>query len=242
MVTGAIILANELVFVEFPRNHGIIDPLFNTRSNAPWGLLTAVFTPDPQVFLCYTGKFQASNCYAYFMSWFAVTAGNLVLSLALFLVVNLNHEAHERGVRSVFYGIAIIAISALSNLVDLVRGIGSAGPSTAIYAGIGIVLGFSLANTAGLVWIRRCANLRSTVAIAVSLATTLGLLVMAGAYPADFFNASSTLKVEVFAHELCFLLGTLISFVFAFRGRQTLKSESFGHGTSSPSAIPGRGT
>ena len=218
LVTLSIILINELVFVFFLRDPNSPLKLLNNWSNFPLGLVTAVFTPDSQVFLCYTGSFQASACYSFYVSWLTVTAGSLGVYLVIFFLVNLGQSARELGVRSLFYSVMILAISVISNYLGLLREPGSVGPSTAIYAGLGLGLGFALANS--IVWFlggRRFSSQRQVWAVGMSVALTIGLGVFALADPAGFFNVSSTQRIDAGAHMFCFTVGALVALPVGLR-------------------------
>jgi len=212
LITLGIILVNELVFLLFLQDTSFPLRLLNNWTNFPLGLVTAIFTPDSQVFLCYTGSFQASVCYASYLAWLVMSAGSLGAYLVLFFVVNLGQSTRELAVRSTFYAVMIIAISAVSNYLGLLREPGSIGPSTAIFAGLGIVLGFAASNS--IVWLRTSRALhraRDVWAIGLGIALVIGLLGFALRDPADFFNISSTQKVDATAHVFCFVVGTLTS-------------------------------
>jgi hypothetical protein len=217
LVTLAVILGNELVYVSFLSSHDFINGLLNTWPNFPWGLVTAIFTPDSQVFLCYTGGFSPSSCFQYFTGWFELTVSLLLSYLALFFVVNLRCGIHDLSLRSSYYGLMIIAISAVSNLIGLYMSPGSVGPSTAAFAGLGLVYGFGIVNS--IVFIRGERDLahgRDRVALAFSLAMAVVLTALYVISPADFFNVNSAQRIDSEAHMVCFAGGTLVSLPFLF--------------------------
>ena len=192
--------------------------LLNNWSNFPLGLVTAIFTPDSQVFLCYTGSFQASACYTFYLDWLTVTAGSLGAYLAIFFIVNLGQSARELGIRSFFYSAMILAISVVSNYLGLLREPGSIGPSTAIYASLGLGLGFAFANS--IAWLlsgRSFSNQRQVWAVGMSITLTTGLIVFALADPVGFFNVSSTQRIDATAHMFCFTVGALVSLPVGLR-------------------------
>ena len=217
LVVSVIVIGNLLVYLEFLYNHDFVTSLLNTWSNFPTGLVTAIFTPDSQVFLCYTGNFSGSECFQGFMSWYAIDVGYLAFYLGLFYVINMNREARDRVLRLSFYGLMIVAVSVVSNLVDLSRpGVtGSVGPSTAAYTGIGLVYGFSIITVIGAPFgDRDIRNARNFFAIAIS---AIMVVVLTGFYlvdPTDFFNVNSLLKIDSAAHMFCFVGGTLVSLPF----------------------------
>ena len=129
VVTIAIIYSNAEVYLAFLKNTDVINSLFNNWSNFPTGLVTAIFTPDSQVFLCYNGINSAAYCHAYFSAWYTLDVELLVAYVALFFLVNLGEDVPELSLRSVYYGIMIIAISVVSNWLALYRTPGSVGPS-----------------------------------------------------------------------------------------------------------------
>ena len=159
-----------------------------------------------------------------------MTAGSLAAYPVLFFVVNLGQSTRELSVRSVFYAVMILGISIVSNCLGLLREPGSVGPSTAVYAGQGLVLGFAISNSA--VWLlstRTLSGLRQPWAIGMGFALILGLLGFALVDPVDFFNVSSTQKIDATAHSFCFVLGALVSLPVGLRhaitqGRMTTQS------------------
>ena len=224
LVTLTLILVNELVFLLFLHDTSLPLRLLDTWSNFPLGVVTAIFTPDPQVFLCYTGAFQASACYSSYLSWLVVTAGSLGAYLVIFFVVNLGQSARETAIRSLVYAVMIIVISAASDSFGLIREAGSVGPSTAIYAGIGLVLGFAASNS--IVWLlsgKTFSGLRQGSAIVIGIVLPVVLTGFALADPVGFFNVSSTQRVDATAHMFCFVAGALVSLPIGLRSVSRLR-------------------
>lgn len=218
VLTLVIILVNELVYLIFLRDSSFPLGLLNNWSNFPFGTITAIFTPDSQVFLCYTGSFQASTCYASYLGWLVVTAGSLGAYLVLFFVINLGQPTREVAIRSTFYAVVILVISVVSNYLGLLREAGSVGPSTAIFAGLGVVLGLAASNS--VEWFRRghrISGLRELWAVGIGVALVIGLLGFAIGDPAGFFNVNPTQKVDAAAHIFCFVCGAAVSLPFGLR-------------------------
>ena len=218
IVTATTIAINIMVFLAFLQNHDFIFPLLDNWSNFPWGLLTAVFTPDSQVFLCYTGVFSAGLCFQNFTNWLLVTGATLVFCLALFFLANVNRGLLELGFRSAFYAGMLIFISIISNLVTLFQEPkGSVGPSTAIFAGFGMIVGFSLANMTATT--RSIIRTRlGYIEIVVATAIAIALIAYAILEPAEFFNIDPAQKINSMAHEFCFVVGIFASILFGKRG------------------------
>ena len=208
-VTLAVVLGNVVVLVEYVRSPQIVFGLINTRSNLPFGPFTAIFTPDPTVFL---GTQTLTD-------WYVGTAGTLFVFLFLFLLVNLDSPPAERGIRSAFYGAMLVVVSIIANLLTLAWGMESAGPSTAVMTAIGLVFGFSWASSIG--WLRRgMPTLKfsaGSMGTFIGLAVAVGLLVAVIALPDAFFNVAQ--NVDWASHVFCFVVGTTSALAFATRGR-----------------------
>lgn len=225
LVTIAIILVNVAVFLEFLKHPGFVFGLFNTWSNFPRGLVTAIFTPDSPVFACYyTPTSSASYCGAYFLAWFILNVELLVAYIALFFLVNLGERVEELSLRSVYFGVIIILISIVANWISLYKFPGgSVGPSTAGYSGLGLAYGFGIINAFKFFRSRPTPPipLRTLVAVAFAIPIAILTTALAISNPAAFFNVNVAQRIDSQAHELCFVGGAIASIPVAFRQRIT---------------------
>lgn len=106
-------------------------------------------------------------------SWYIITEVSFLLFLSMFVVLNADQSERELVTWSCLFATAIIVIPMVSNFVSLLRGYQTVGPSTAVYASQGLMLGFSLFNS--IVWIgkghpRYRDKKKSAAAIIASLA------------------------------------------------------------------------
>jgi hypothetical protein len=205
LVVAAIALGNVFVTYLYVSNPSSVFSFVNTWGNFPTGIFTAIFTPDATVFL---GAQPV-------VEWYLVTMGSLLAYLALFEVVNLNAGARELAFRSVFYGLMIILVPMGSNFVSLVRGMSTSGPSTSIFAGLGVVVGFSLVNSVKWIGVGHpmVKEPRSVLAISLSLAVALVLAASSILSPVLFFNITN--KVDWGSHIFCFVVGVSVTLLWS---------------------------
>jgi hypothetical protein len=218
-VTAAIIVGNLLVYYFFLSNYNSVNPLLNTWSNFPWGVFTAIFAPDTNVLLCYTGNFTPASCFQNFVGWFGLNAGILVSYLAFLFLVNIDCNSRKLASRVSFYAIALIMISVLSNFLALLRSAGSVGPSTAGFAGIGVVLGFGAANTAA--WVKEgheITGIRNLVAVVFSILVILITVLSISTDPTAYFNVAT--GIDWIAHVFCFVAGGIVALVWVLLQRR----------------------
>lgn len=210
-VVFSIILGNLYVTLLYVSNHDAIFPLLNTWGNFPHGIFTAIFTPDTQVFL---GQIS-------WTSWYIVTEVSFLLFLSMFVVLNADQSERELARRSCFFATAIIAVPMVSNFVSLLRGYETVGPSTAVYASQGLVLGFSLFNS--IVWIGkghpRYRDKKRAAAIIASLAFAFSFIAIPLVPPFNFFNVVN--KVDWGSHVFCFVVGAGVALLWSLIRRKS---------------------
>jgi hypothetical protein len=204
VIIFAIIIGNVYVYLVFRSNPNLFFGLINSAANFPGGLLTAIFSPDTTVL-------DGSQTFA---DWYIGFAVALVVFFIVFLITNLGVDDREIGVRSLLYGPMLIVISIVSNVFSLARGQSSAGPSTATFASMGLVLGFSILNSS--IWLERghpkLQSAREYVSTISSLAIVFGLVFLPLTSPIAFFNIDPANKVDWVAHLFCFMIGAVIPF------------------------------
>lgn len=201
-----LVVGNVYVYLSFRTNPNLFFSMVNSAVNFPNGIVTAIFTPDSTVL---TGS-------QIFADWYVGFAVALFFFYFLFIVTNLGASDREIGWRSVFFGLTLIPISIMSNLITLLRNQSSAGPSTATFASMGLVLGFSILNVA--VWIvhghQRLQRIRGFFSIVSSLAIVITFILVPIVLASIFFDIDPSQKVDWVAHVFCYVLGTVSSFLF----------------------------
>ena len=218
LVNFAILFSMLLVIALFPRNSSLPLQLDNSPGNFPIGAVTAVFTPDTQVFLDF----------ASWQSWYVQTAANFAVFLALFLILNWNLKKRERGIRFLYYSLVFLTLPIIANVLNLVlAGQSDVGPSGAYYTSNGLVVGFGLVN----LWVGDVSGglrkmlVRKWVAVLFILNALVGTfsLMLSFVDPVDFFSeVAGSYTVGYGIHIFCFYGAIGFSLVFGYWRRASL--------------------
>jgi hypothetical protein len=216
-VNFAILLSTLLVIWFFQRNLDLPLELDNSPRNFPLGSLTAVYTPDTQVFLDFSS----------WSSWYLGNAANFGAFLVLFLVLNWNLGTKERGIRFTFYSIVFLTLPVAANILNLlVIGQSTLGPSGAYYTSDGLLVGCGLVN----LWMgdrsggwRKMSRLFDVTLYFVNGTLAAGFLLFSFFDPVDFFSeVVSGYSIGYGIHIFCFYSAVLLSLVLGFARRVPL--------------------
>ena len=215
----SIMFSTLIVIFLFTKNSRLPLELDNSPGNFPLGSLTAVFSPDTQVFL----DFES------WKSWYILTMTYLAVFLALFLILNWNLNRRERGIRFVYYSILFLVLPVVANILNLLFiNQSTLGPSGAYYTSYGLVVGFGLVN----LWIGdQAGGLRKMImtsrldAVLFVLNATVGtgLLLLSFLDPTDFFSeVVSGYNVGYGIHIFCFYSALVLSLAIGYSRRSRL--------------------
>jgi hypothetical protein len=217
-VNYAVIISSLLIISALPKDTNVPLQLDNSPGNFPMGSVTAVFSPDTQVFLDF-GMWK---------SWYFLTVEYFTIFLILFLILNWNLNKIERGIRCGFYSIVFLVLPIVANMLNLILiGQSTLGPSGAFYTSEGLVTGFGLVN----LWagdaaggLRNMTSVREMVFFVLNAAIALGLLLFSFADQAGFFSeAIGNYKVGYGIHISCFYSAVAISLLFSYLRRSSLR-------------------
>lgn len=214
-----ILAGNSYVFSAYRTSPSIINQTKNSWSNFPFGLLSAVFVPDTPVL---AGKVAWSD-------WFLTSTELLVLVFTILLVANTGLGRRAFSHRVFYYTGMIFAVSAFSNLVSLLRGEETVGPSTAWFASFGLYLGFSVVNV--ILWLRsgrRTGGIAQAMGLAFSLAPVLVAIPLALLNPIAFFNIGTYqgYSVDWISHIICLAMGSLVVAPYVLEFERTARERA----------------
>jgi hypothetical protein len=219
VVNYAILVSILVIIAIFPGHPNLPLKVDNSPENFPLGSVTAVFSPDTQVFL------NPST----WESWYFLTAANLVVFLALFVVLNWRLEKRERGKRFVFYSVVFLVLPVVANILNIAFiGQSTLGPSGAFYSTVGLLVGFGLIN----LWIgdksggftRILAGSRiDAVLFVLNGAVGTGFLMLSFFDPSDFFSESvNGYLVGYGIHMFCFYAAVVSCLIYGYFRRSYL--------------------
>jgi hypothetical protein len=206
VIIMAVVIGNAYVYLSSRSNPSLYLGLVDSSAHFPTGILTAIFAPDPAVL----GGSQTIE------EWGVGFAVTLAILFALFLITSLRVSFRDIGSRSLFYGAMLIVIPMASNAFTLVTGQSYFGPSTVMFASMGLVLGFGILNTG--VWFGRNRpgfqnqGYREYISTIVSIAIVFALVYLPLVFPFAFFNIPPTYNVDWTAYVFCFVFGIVGSF------------------------------
>ncbi len=218
-VNFAIFLSTLLIISLFPRDANLPLQLANTPRNFPFGSITAVYSPDTQVFLDFMS----------WKSWYLLTLANFTVFLALFLILNWNLQKRQRGLRFVFYSVVFVVLPIVANMLNiLLINQSTLGPSGAYFASDGLVVGFGLVN----LWagdkaggLREMVMARKIDALLFVLNGVIGtgFLLLSFIDPTDFFSeVVAGYNVGYGIHIFCFYAAVVLSLLFGYLRRSSL--------------------
>jgi hypothetical protein len=213
------LLSTLLIIFLFPKDTNLPLQLDNSPGNFPIGSITAIFSPDTQVFLDF----------ASWKSWYLQNAANLTILLALFLIMNWNLKKRERGIRFVFYSIVFLVLPVVANILNLLLiNQSTIGPSGAFYSSIGLAIGFGIIN----LWAGDAAGGLSKMMMARKVDAALfvlnamiapGLLLLSFVNPVGFFSeVTAGYTVGYGIHIFCFYSAVALSLLFCYLRRSSI--------------------
>jgi len=216
-VNFAILFSTLLVIGLFARNPNLPLQLDNSPRNFPIGSLTAVYTPDTQVFLDFSS----------WHSWYFLNAANFVIFVVLFLVLNWNLDKKERGMRFTFYSTVFIVLPVIANMLNLfLIQQSTLGPSGAFYTSNGLLVGFGLVN----LWMgdtmggwRKMTRRLDIVLYFLNGTIATGFLLLSFVDPVDFFSeVVSGYNVGYGIHIFCFYSAMVLCLILGYARRRPL--------------------
>jgi hypothetical protein len=216
-VNFAIMLSTLLVIGLFLRNPGLPLQLDNSPGNFPIGSLTAVYTPDTQVFLDFSS----------WQSWYFLNAANFAIFLVLFLLLNWHLDKKERGIRFTFYSIVFLILPLIANMLNLfLIQQSTLGPSGAYYTSNGLLVGFGLVN----LWMgdamggwRKMTRRLDVILYFLNGTVATGFLLLSFVDPVDFFSeVVSGYSVGYGIHIFCFYSAVVLCLLLGYARRRSL--------------------
>lgn len=214
-----ILVSTLVVILFFPTNSSLPLSLANSPGNFPLGSLTAVFSPDTQVFLDF----------ASWQSWYSLTASNFLIFLALFFILNWNVKRRERGIRLIYYSLVFLVLPVVANILNiLLIDQSTLGPSGAYYSSVGLLVGFGLVNLwagdkgGGLGKLMERGKLDAVIFILNGTVAT-GFLLLSFVDPTDFFSevvAGYTVGYGI--HMFCFYSAVVAALFLSYLRRSSL--------------------
>jgi hypothetical protein len=220
-VNCAILLSTLLIIFIFTNDASIPLKLANTPKNFPVGSITAVFSPDTQVFLDF----------ASWKSWYLQNLANFTIPPLLFLGLNWNINKRERGIRFVFYSLVFLILPILANVLNLVLiDQSTLGPSGAFYASIGLLVGFGIINLwagdtvgGGLSSMIEKDKIVDAILFVLNGIVGAGLLLLSFVNQAGFFSeAIAGYTVGYGIHIFCFYSAVALSLLIGYLRRSSI--------------------
>lgn len=187
-----------------PSHPNIYEVTNNSWANFPWGILTAMITPDTDTFLYLLNRVPLWWFTAFFdLLLFMILAGVLIGT-------SLSTDPRETRTRSRLFFILLFIPSIISNMVRLAEDAApNIGPSGVIYSIIGLLSGFWLASglnafRGGLKKNLDSKKLETLVAL-VEFGTGVIILALSFIEPVTFFSVIYYgLRVDFYTHVWAF--------------------------------------